>query len=415
MPKRLDKQSRSKPRPPLRVEHLELGSIKPARYNPRSISPRKYRALKASIKRYGFVDPIVVNRRNGNAWGKGDRGLYCVGGHQRLKVAEELGIDPVPCSVVELGPEDERVVNLALNNPAGEFDELGLAKTLEYLEHTSLDLEPTGFSEVEVARALQHLDHRAGTSEEADKVPPLPKKPTTETGDLLKIGPHRLLCGDATDLDQVLRLVGKLKVAAVVTDPPYAIYGSASGVSSEVTDDRIVRPFFEQLFRTCEAVLPWFGHAYVFCDWRSWPSLWEMAKRTRMVAKNLIVWDKGGQGLGNMYANCYECVGFFAKLPAPTTMLSGKATGERTVNRPNMQRFDRPRGDARQHNAAKPVDLLVELIRNSTDKGDVVLDPFIGSGSTLIACERLGRLCVAIDIEPRYCDVVRERFDNRGR
>jgi hypothetical protein len=167
----------------------------------------------------------------------------------------------------------------------------------------------------------------------------------------------------------------------------------------------MVQPFFEGVLRLVRDYLPWFGHAYIFCDWRSYPTLAMMRKRVETVElRNLLVWDKGGSGLGSNYANTHELVAFFAKLP-PQTAMGHRAVGVRPVHKPNILRHDRPAGLERQHNAAKPVKLMRELIENSTGPDDVVLEPFCGSGSTMVAADQLGRRCIAVDIEPKWCDV----------
>lgn len=239
-----------------------------------------------------------------------------------------------------------------------------------------------------------------------EPIPDPPAEPITARGDVWTLGEHRVMCGDSfADADRARLLDGET-VAMVLTDPPYAIYGSSTGISASIADDRMVRPFFTQMWRAVAGVLPMFGHAYVHCDWRSWSSLWETARGLDLVFKNMLVWDKGGQGLGSMYAQTHELLAFIVREPPQKAMTSGKPTGQRMIHRPNMLRFQRPHGDERLHNAAKPVDMLAELIGNSSDEHDVVLDMFAGSGSTLIAAGRLGRRCYAMEQDPATVDVI---------
>jgi DNA modification methylase len=226
---------------------------------------------------------------------------------------------------------------------------------------------------------------------------------------VIELDAHRLVCGDMTDAEVRKALLGRSRADCVWTDPPYAIYGSSSGLAEDITDDKIARPFFQEILAASVSALKLFGHAYICCDWRSWASWWEMTKRTSLTPKNLIVWDKGSSGLGNNYANTYELVGFFARLPKQTAM-GNRKTGQRPVHSPNLMRFNRPTGDDRQHNAAKPVDLVQKMIELSTDVGGLVVDWFAGSGSTLIACERANRRCRLTEIDPRYCDVTVRRW-----
>jgi site-specific DNA-methyltransferase (adenine-specific) len=167
----------------------------------------------------------------------------------------------------------------------------------------------------------------------------------------------------------------------------------------------------------------------VCCDWRSWPSIWDGFK-ARLSPKNLVVWDKGGSGLGSNYANAYELIGFFARLPPARTMKSSEERGQRPVHKPNlkrrnpmeptplelaeaeqvMRRFNRPHGEDRNHNAAKPVDLFAWFIENSSDEGAVVLDCFAGGGACIEACERLNRSARLIEREPDTADLIVARW-----
>jgi len=220
----------------------------------------------------------------------------------------------------------------------------------------------------------------------------------------------RILCADATQDGALAPLMREAKADLFLTDPPYGIYGSSSGLAADITDDKIIRPFFRSALLVAKEWTREFAHIYVFCDWRSWASWWEMAKQAGLDVKNCIVWDKGGSGLGNNYANTHEFVAFLANLPPQPAMASRRRSGQRPVLKPNLMRCDRVTGDDRLHNAAKPVAFLSDLIENSTDPGELVLDPFVGSGSTLIACERTGRRCVAVDVAPGWCDVTRQRY-----
>jgi len=225
---------------------------------------------------------------------------------------------------------------------------------------------------------------------------------------------HRLLCGDSTKAEDVERLMDGVRADAIFTDPPYAIFGSSTGIAADITDDKMVRPFFRDILRTCAVTLKQFGHLYVCCDWRSWASWWEVAKGTGFAPKNMIVWDKAG-GLGTMYTNCHELM-FFASLKPMREQMTQKISGERTVNGSNIWRINRAGqeeggGTKRKHNAQKPVELMQTAMKASTDQGEIVADFFLGSGSTLIAADHLGRKCYGMEIDPGYCDVIIDRWE----
>ena len=357
--------------------------------------------LRESLELNGQYRPVVVWQVN----------RQVLAGNGTLAAARDLGWHQIAATFVDVDEDAARRINLVDNrtNDLAAYDERALA---ELLQDVGPDLTGTGYDQAALDELLAHLGTPpSGGSGDPDEVPELPGKPQTAPGDLWLLGSHRVLCGDATEPEDMARLFGERRHAdLVVTDPPYAIYGSSSGLSSDVTDDKIVRPFFEALFRLVESRLGWFDHAYVFTDWRSWAAVWEGAKRGGMVGKNCIVWDKGGAGLGNNYANTHEFVGFFHKLPASGTMTSGRKTGIRPVLASNILRFPRVMGDEREHNAAKPVALCAVLIGNSSQVGQVVFDPFGGSGSTLIAAEEVGRVCLTSDIEPKWVDVICRRW-----
>jgi len=233
------------------------------------------------------------------------------------------------------------------------------------------------------------------------------------SGQIWALGKHRLYVGDILPDGVAARLIELERlgpVDAVITDPPFAIYGSSTGIGADIADDRMVRPFFERALGVMRDACKWFGHVNISCDWRSWGGIWESARRVRLAPANCLVWDKGNGGLGSMYSNCHELIGFFIKTPPPSAMRSTSARGHRMVYKPNILRHNRAHGAERLHNAAKPLALLAELIEASTEAGERVFDPFCGSGSTLIACERAGRICYTSDAEPRWAATAIQRY-----
>lgn len=277
---------------------------------------------------------------------------------------------------------------------------------------------------------LAQMREDAGVEPPEPTEPPAPEpeptadlqpEPITRRGDIIRLGWHVLMCGDSTDDDDVdaLRIAadpafGEPRACDVaVMDPPYAVYGSSTGIAADITDDKMVRPMFRAIVRQIARVVKPFGHFYVCCDWRSWPSWWEVAKGTPAVWKNCVVWDKGGAGLGSNYANTHEFIGFGSVIPMRESMTQ-KITGIRSVFDANVWRADRVRSsedEKREHNAQKPVVLMRRAIENSSEKGGVVLDLFGGAGSTLIAAEQTGRVCLVMEIEPRWCDVIVARWE----
>lgn len=389
--------------------------------NPRTIDEDNRGRLREVLNRFGFVENLVLNSRTGEL----------VSGHQRRALALELGIDRVPVMVVDLPEAEARALAVALNNPSAQgaweptllearLEELASLDVLELTAFDPAELVAFGFPP-ETADETEKVEFDAKRGREPD-TGERPTDPETQTGDIWELGAHRVVCGDSFDLD-VRRLNGG-PVTMVLTDPPFAIFGSSTGVASDVTDDRMVRPFFSSVAKAAAAALDPHGHAYVHCDWRSWAALWEGFRAGGLAVRNMIVWDKGGAGLGSNYANTHELVAFAHYVPKASNTFDNRRNSEyRPVYASNVIRQDRPRGDERHHNAAKPVPLLEQLIINSTGAGPegavrsgeaiedpVVLDLFAGSGSTLIAAENLGAVCIAVDVDPGWCDVIVDRW-----
>lgn len=357
-------------------------------------------ALAGAIGSIGWVQRVVVNKRTG----------HVIDGHLRVKLALQRGEGSVPVLYVDLDDNEERIA-LATLDPiaamAGQDDAL-LAQLLGAIE-----TDDAALAEFLADLHPGNGEGDGGDGGGGDSAPAVPAIPITKPGDLIHLGDHLLLCGDSTNADHVARLVGKDPVAMVFTDPPYAIFGSSTGVKSDVADDKMVRPFFRDVLRMAKAHLRPFGHLYVCCDWRSWSAWWNVAAEVELAVKNCVVWDKGG-GMGAMYMNAHELILFASN--APKLRVTGqKRSGERPVSDMNVWRIPRASkeelGEGDRHNAQKPLALVGRAIDNSTEPGESVLDLFGGSGSTLLACEASGRRCRMMEVEPAWCDAIVTRWE----
>ena len=397
----------------LEIVYRKLATLIPYARNARTHSEEQINKIAASIQEFGWTSPMLVSDN-------GDGTALILAGHGRQTAGIKLGVDSVP--TIDLGhldPIKQRAYVVADNRLAelaGWHDDT-LAIEFEEFNAAGYALEFTGFAMDEAEAIMKAARTKAGDPDGAggqkgeDDFGEVAQNPITRLGDMWQLAGHRLYCADTMRSETFEELIGAEEtVHLVCTDPPFAIYGSATGIASDISDDKMVRPFFERVLTVAKDRLEWFGHCYVHCDWRSWPAIWEACKNVpAMEPKNLLVWDKGGAGLGSNYANTYECVAYFSKLPKQTAM-GNRPSGQRPVHKPNVLRHNRPTGDDRLHNAAKPVALIRELIENSTGPGDTVLDPFAGSGTTIIAADQTDRLCLAVDIDPGWCDVTLERF-----
>ena len=405
-----------------KIKIRRLAELEPYNRNARTHSEEQLEQLAASIREFGFVQPILA-RESGQI----------VAGHARLEAARRAGLDRVPVIVLdhlteaqaralvlvdnrlaELGGWDQDLLAAELADLAGDSEALGLAWSAEELEEllagageAGAELEPSDHSEV-----------APPTPDPEDRRADLLAKWKTEPGQVWQFpasagGFHQLKLADSFEPGALLEFLEDAPAAVVITDPPYAIYGSSTGIASDISDDRIVRPFFAEAWRLIASVLPWHGHAYMFCDWRSWAAVFEGARAGGMTVKNCLVWDKGGAGLGANYANTYELLAFAHRSPPQKTM-GGRLAGVRTVGGSNVLRHNRVPAADRWHNAAKPVPLLVDLIEASSNPGDLVVDPFLGSGSTLIAADRTGRLGRGFEVDPAAAANALERFSSSG-
>lgn len=394
----------------LDVEEIEIARLIPAPYNPQRMTKRELKGLASSIRRYGFVQPIVVNRR-GTAWPEKERGLYIVGGHQRCEALRSLGREVASCTVVELQSGAEKELNLALNNH-GEFDVVNLGGLLLELQGLQFDLEPLGMEASDVALAARL--YSAGTAkDDEERVPDLPAKPKTATGDLLAVGRHRIFCGDSTDPENARRLLEGAPRWSVLSDPPYGAdvendysqggfrrtakrkgRGAMRGTRFERTigDDAPFDPApLFALYPAKEMFL--FGADYY-------------ARRLpEAETGSWLVWAKrpmsgGAGGVGSHFELIWSRCAHQRLLLMH--VWSGAFTSAGT---------DRDESVNRAHPNLKPTSLLRDIITRWTKPGDIVVDPYLGAGSTLLACEQTGRRCFGAEIDPRYCDVTVARWE----
>jgi len=388
-----------RPKKPYRIRQMDVAELVPAPYNPRTISPEAMAGLEASIARWGCLQPLVWNRRTERL----------VAGHQRLEALRSQGIDRIEVAVVDLPADEEKALNVALNNPhiAGDWRWDALGPLLDDIDAIA-DLDPAllGFDPLrdEVDAALAALaDEPTDGLTDPDAVPEPPAEPVTRPGDLWLLGPHRLLCGDSTKPDDVARLLDGGTPRAVVFDPPF---DGADEVLAwrEECDDALV---FTDPLHLLECVEGWppFRCQFVWDCQSCWytPS-WPLAR------VKLCLW---------FGISAYREDGMFLPRKPGRVDLSPREvwnTRSRYVYHPD------PRGlrlatlygasinrEFSGHPHSKPVLWIAAMLANCT-AGEVI-DPFVGGGPTLIACEQLGRRCFGMEIEPRYCDVAVRRWE----
>lgn len=411
----------------LAIRMQPIAALRPYAGNARTHSRRQIRQIAESIERFGFTNPVLTD----------DAGEI-IAGHGRVAAAELLGLVEVPTiRLSHLSPEERRAYVLADNKLAENagWDRDILAIELQGLLDVGFDLELTGFSIAEIDVSLDEARVRGADSPGREDLAPArdPDTAVTRPGDLWQMGEHRLICADARDRDTVDRLVDDGPVDLIFTDPPYnvPIDGHVSGLgrirhrdfafaSGEMSEAEFTH-FLTETLGNAARVARDGAIAYVCMDWRHMGELLTAGKAVFSELKNLCVWNKSNAGMGTFYRSKHEMVFVFKVGAAPHTNSFG--LGETGRYRTNVWDYagvnvpGRASEEARtMHPTVKPVALVADAIRDCSRRGEVVLDPFAGSGSTLIAAESCGRRARLVEYDPHYCDVILRRWqDYSGR
>lgn len=365
-----------------------------APYNPRKIGKRELERLVESLRTFGCVEPVVWNRRT----------RHIVGGHQRVKAAEVMGWDELPTYEVDLDEGAERQLNLALNKISGEWDDAKLSDLLTEMFAEGIDLELTGFSDEELERLIPDFNRTEGNTD-PDDVGELPEVAHSKPGDVWCLGEHRVICGDATSADVVAKLMDGYLADMVLTDPPYNVgYVGKTEKALTIKNDAQSGPEFEaflsQSFGALSAHVKPGAAAYIFHADTEGARFRSAFVAAGFKLSQCCVWVKPHMVLGrNDYHWQHEpCLYGWKAGKGPHRWYSDR-------KQTTVWTFDRP-SRSEEHPTMKPVELLEYLLRNSSREGDVVLDTFGGSGSTLIACQIRGRKARVVELDPRYVDVI---------
>ena len=398
--------------PELQVRQMPIEQLRPAPRRLRKVDPDHVDRLVSSIFDLGFTLPILV--RNG----------VIIDGHVRFVAARKLELPTVPvidCS--HLDSAQARKLALAANRLAelGEWDIDQLRIEMLELIDLDIDLGATGFSlQEQDIILLDPLGEEAGGSEA--EPPSLPDNPTSQSGDIWVLNAHRVICGNALQACTYYAVLEDKQAHLVLTDPPYNvdIRGNVSGLGKKVHDEFVMasgemddaqwQAFLDTvLTHLTEQVLAG-SVLFVFMDWRSIHRLIEAGLGCGLSQYNLVVWHKQSGGMGAGYRSAHELVAVFCKGEHPRT--NNILLGKHGRNRTNVWSFpgaNRSGSSANEmlhlHATPKPVELCVDAILDFTERGEVVLDAFLGSGTTLVAAEKSGRICRGIELDPGFVDV----------
>ena len=376
-------------------------TLQPHPRNPNTHSDEQIKLLAKIIQHQGWRNPVVVSKLSG----------FIVAGHGRLKAAELLGLDEVPVDLQDFKTEADELAHLVADNRIAELSEINrvtLADIIADLDTGEIDLELTGF-ELPDLEELMTAEHPGEGLTDDNEVPDPPEQPVTVEGDVWVLGRHRIMCGDSTSIDAVEKLMDGKKADSVITDPPYNqetdggfrgnIGKSLKKQSSEIEhmcdfDPTTMLPILPLVHNKGKMNATIFCNKDLVPDYLSWA-------REAGYSFNILVWKKPNAiPLGGSYMPDIEYCLVFRRSGKFNTKVEGVSYSKVLVH-------SRETG---LHPTMKPVDMLENQIKIVSDRGDVILDLFGGSGSTLIACEKTSRHCRMMELDPKYCDVIIKRW-----
>lgn len=352
----------------MKIKKVSIESVSEDPTNARSHSAVNIEAIENSLKEFGQVEPLVVHKSS----------HHVIGGNARLSIMKRLGWKQIDIVEVDLPPDKTKALGIALNRTGelAEWNKDNLKTILDDLKLKDFDISKLGFKagDLESLFGTKEIDGKT----DPDAVPEV-KKATAKAGQLWKLGNHRLMCGDATNEDDVKRLLNGQDFDMIFTDPPYGLggYGGRNNMPLK-GDDQDITPFYSAI-PDAKEIYVW-GRVYNLVDINFKP-------------RDIIVWRKNNFGLGVGYRGQYE-VCFY----------KGDFKGS------DSDVWDINKDVKYKHPTQKPVDLCIRAIRNSDPK--TVFDLFLGSGSTMIACEKTDRRCYGLEIDPHYCDVIIKRWED---
>lgn len=377
--------------------YMALKDLKPSPWNPRMIEDRRFEELCQSLKdRPEFLEdrPLLATRKGT---------IYS--GNQRYRAAEKLGWEAVPVKYADISEKEAVERSLIENNHWGQYVEEDLAALLDKYH---LNPDEYGFSSREINSLLKKLNPEDVVE---DEPPPVPKKPKTKPGNLYKLGEHRLLCGDATKPKDAEKIMGGQKADMIFTDPPYNVdYKGKTKDALKIENDKFrsteaFRKFLCDAF-SCMADISKKGAAAYVCHSDSEGMPFRTAfGDAGFLLKQCIIWNKNTFVMGRQdYQWKHEPILYGWQKGGSHSWYGGRTeTTVWDIRKPNA---------SREHPIMKPVELVAKALKNSSKADDIVIDFFAGSGSTLIACEQMDRKCYSIELDPKYCDVIVERWEN---
>ena len=413
----------------MNIQKISVEKLLPAKYNPRKdLKPGdpEFEKLKRSVEEFGYVEPIIWNSRTG----------VVVGGHQRLKVLQHLGYTEVDCVVLDLDEQKEKALNVALNKISGAWDIPMLTALLRDLDESGFDATLTGFDVTEMSELFD--DQSEIVEDDPPEVAAEDQEPFTKPGDRWLLGDHVLYCGDSTKKSDVAALMDGMLADLVVTDPPYNVnYEGSDGktIQNDNLPEEQFRAFLVAAFRRMREVMKPGTPFYIWHAETVGGAFRQATNEALGKVRQMLVWNKNSFTMGHqdyqwkheacIYGWTDGATHYFVDDRTQATVIEDKHIDIGKMKKEEMRDLlreifsdkisttvldeNKPARNA-DHPTMKPLKLLARLVKNSSRKGDIVLDTFGGSGSTLITCEQLGRKCYTMELDPKYADVIVKRW-----
>ena len=383
----------------MKIEQMKIADVIPYERNPR-INENAVEAVAESIKEFGWHSPIIVDEHN-----------VIICGHTRLRAAERLGLETVPVHIAEgLTPEQVKAYRIA-DNRTGEIAEWDydlLPLELADLQQADFDLSLLGFDAAELDKMLNGDETVTEGMTDPDEVPETPEAPVSKRGKIYQLGAHKLICGDATDRDDLEALMAGEKADLLLQDPPYNVAyegGTAEHltIQNDNMDDAAFFKFLTAAFANAVEVMEPGASYYIFHADSEGYNFRGSCRAAGLQVRQCLIWKKDSLVLGRQdYQWLHEPILYGWKDGAAHRWQSDR-------KQTTVLEFDRPKR-SELHPTTKPVEMLIYLIQNSSLSGELVLDCFGGSGSTLIAAEQTGRKAYLMELDEKYCDVIRKRW-----
>ena len=377
---------------------LALADLRPAAYNPRKklkAGDKEYEKIKSSILEFGYVEPIIVNYD-----------MTVIGGHQRLTVLKDLGYTEAQCVVLHIEDENKvKALNVALNKISGEWNEQLLADLLVDLQNADFNTDLTGFEPAEIDQLFSKVHNKEIKEDDFDVEAELKKPPVAQAGDLWTLGRHRVLCGDSTLPESYTLLMDGQRANMVLTDPPYNVNveETAGKIKNDNMPDDKFYDFLFCAFVNMEHSMAGDASIYIFHADSKGLIFRQAFQDAGFYLSGCCLWKKNALVLGRSpYQWQHEpCLFGWKK--------GGKHQWYSDRKQTTIWEYDRPKA-SKDHPTMKPVALMAYPIQNSSMSNCISLDPLLGSGSTLVACEETGRICYGIELDEKFVDVIVRRY-----